>query len=757
MKKHKDMKFTKQLRFAALSVVCMSVLASCIKDPVGPIETDLTSTRLAISLPGLQNGMKTRAGVPGDYDKINDLNIFITSGNEILHRLYIDELVADWAAPEEDDEGITGDLDDNYNYVVTYPGTWLDAQDGVHRRGANNYIVVANYGSKIEEGDAENVAELRALEVVSPTGWVDQTQNVMFGESGVEVTLNGDGTSGNKSVKLERIAAMITLVIDGSGLNPGVTITPVNVSLHNVPTRSYIGQKNIVTTTPNQSNPAFGTTPRQDAISPTGESYSVRDLWNPITSADGVRGGHYGLVDMNIDGVDRKVPNFDASTPLGATVIPFFMYENYHGENFGAAETNQVWKRPAPASANQTSIEQYDDACSYLQVTARYNAGNQHGEITYRVFLGADELRDFNVLRNNYYLVTLNLRNTGIGEGDASWRLATNMSTMGVSESDFILNGGGEIICIDVTDGETPSNMFVDYDGGGQNWVYMITVQNGNVTGWMPLGQNSSGFPLTSQDQIFLYVSPMIRPTTWDVSGQHVRQVTFLMRSANESTKTPFMTITQYEPVAVRLADYAGYPEIVAKVGDLGLSMTGTLYIDRVDGKELLPWGFDGTVIGGEGVITARGFTNGDNLMVNYGGVAANYLPQGKEGSAMMHAAFLRYYQRQGVPPNNMYPGPGNNLSITTIRDFTPTTLPYDFAIPSVQEWELLDMMNSAIPFDFVQGQNIPSFFPYWTSTAVEGSDDESYVFNLAGMTTEAGASRQLRTTPTRYRMIHYR
>ncbi len=243
----------------------------------------------------------------------------------------------------------------------------------------------------------------------------------------------------------------------------------------------------------------------------------------------------------------------------------------------------------------------------------------------------------------------------------------------------------------------------------------------------------------------------MLRGLTWNGAG-HVRQVRFRMRSANGVTSTPYMTVTQYEPVAIPLSAYVGNTDIEDRVTLLGWDMTGTLYLDRVDCEDPLPWGFDETAIA-SGNITPRGFTNGDNLMVNYGGVADDYLPQGKDGSAMMHAAFMRYYQRTGVPAG-MYPF--ENPTIAIIRGFTPGGgLPYNFAIPSVEEWELVNMINQVDEIEFTEGQNIPAFVPYWTSTAVAGSDD-AFVFNLDGIV-PGGPTAQSRGTATRYRMIHYR
>jgi hypothetical protein len=730
MKKTIDMKIVKLSRIMFLPVLCLWTLSSCVKDmagycPGGESGEPYKTTRLAIRLPEIQNGMKSRA-VASDFDAIRNLNIFIADGDEIRHRLYID--VANFNTPlDETDGGITFERDANGG-VVTYAGEWLEVQEGINGWGRDNYIVVANYGPAIDAATAPDLPALRRLEVEGANGEVDTNRNVMFGESGTGVTIDTSSKSGSKSVELKRMAAMITLTINGTDrLNPGVTISPVSVSLHNVPRASYVGQNNIVTDAPG------GTTPRSNAVAPNGENFDIRS-WGAITRGQRI-GAHYPETAPGSGEYDYSVP----------TVRPLFMYENYHGAGFGATETEQIWKRPAVAARNRTSIEQHDDACSYLQVTARYSDGTQYGEIKYRVFLGADETRNFDVMRNHYYMVTLNLSGSGISEGDASWRLDTNLGrNIEISDSDFILNGAGEMIVIDVDDSGTPAAVKINYTSGTRDWIY---VYGGGQ--WQNLNAiQNDNFPVTS-GQLFLYAPPMIRPTTWNDAG-HMRQVTFNVATANGSTATPDITVTQYEPIAIPLSRYAGYPEIVAKATELGFGISGTLYLDRVDNPEI-PWGFEAVQITTD---SPSGFTNGDNLMVNHGTVADDYFPQGFNGSAMMHAAFMRYYQRRGAPIG-MYPA--QNLTIAAIRGYTPPPgYPSRFFIPSVEEWRLLNMLHNAVPIDFEEGYTIPPFIPYWSSTAdITAGSRDSYVFNMDG-TIEGGASLEARTAARRYRMMYY-
>ena len=92
-----------------------------------------------------------------------------------------------------------------------------------------------------------NVSALRNLKQSSSDTPGVPNGCMMFAEAvdngGSHTDPNGD-TGKKLEAKLERTVAMVTVAIDGSGLNKNIMITPTAISLHRVPTDCYIGNPN---------------------------------------------------------------------------------------------------------------------------------------------------------------------------------------------------------------------------------------------------------------------------------------------------------------------------------------------------------------------------------------------------------------------------------------------------------------------------------------------------------------------------------
>jgi hypothetical protein len=181
------------------------------------------------------------------------------------------------------------------------------------------------------------------------------------------------------------------------------------------------------------------------------------------------------------------------------------------------------------------------------------------------------------------------------------------------------------------------------------------------------------------------------------------------------------------------------------------LGLPDMFYIDRYDDADaMLPWGFDGTLIDGN---QATGLANANYLMQNEQGVANTYRPYGKAngGSAIMHAAFSKYYQRNDAT------GIVLNPTLDEIINYNaqPAGYPRNFFVPSVDEWKLLEMLDKSGVEVYDRMYPLTPWDPYWTSDAVEGSDAESYTYRIGQ--SEANAVGTLpRTTSAKYRMIYY-
>jgi hypothetical protein len=802
----KDMEMKRIRSLFYLFATSIVLWVGCVDDPkeghsaTVPVRGSVT---LNISLPRpVQKELNTRAGAT-DFDALNNLNVVVADGNDIVACEYFAALTGD---PDTDPAAWYRNPDGSLS--VHFSPKWLEYWGAAPTQ---TFYLIGNYGRRLTGEELTDVGTLRKLKDSSAPGmegWVGSA-HMMFGRTEDPVSNPVHTHDGGVSLqaRMVRTAAMITVRIDGSQLARGVVITPRSISLHNVPTWCYLGEENIVTEAP------LSTIPLPGAVHPDGEYLDVAgDLqWGAITGVASKTaplnlplptsvGAHY---------TDWKESE---STPNPPTVIdweaglrPLFMYENVHGVNFGASNTEggQKDKRPAGvplAREDMTAFETATRACSYLEVRASYqkldDSGNlkMGGDVSFRVFLGGDVFENFDVRRNSYYRLTLTLRGNAVTEGgqidsngnltvnsDAvTWRVESDLSSSSVlSESDFVLNAGGEMIFIDeLMQRPNSSGWSVTYAGRTQGqvnnnrtYLYLIAGKQGDPS-WQAFPLNSGGFgedklnttaPVGPQGnnnmQYRLYVLPM-SPTDGD---GYMRRITFYL--GNQSGyQSDSVTIIQYAPIRKTIPDDGSVsPKIRNYVTNvLRMNLPLTIYLDRVD-REGMPWGF-----GGVNVAENRnsGFENGRMLMTPpHQAAAATYLPFGKPNSAMMHAAFMNYYQ-MAIPTGFETVNPAPNPAIGAMAG---ATLPVEFdfvpnTIPSRAEWKLLEMLQKEEGGLFDSRHLLMPWFSYWTSDAVVPGDTRAYVYQ-----TEQGLDRTAedladypvryaadRTMPMRYRMVSF-
>lgn len=62
--------------------------------------------------------------------------------------------------------------------------------------------------------------------------------------------------------------------------------------------------------------------------------------------------------------------------------------------------------------------------CTYVEITADYHSAGKKGSVKYRIYLGKDETRNFDIKRNTWYKLTVKLKGSTLNE--TSWRLVTD-------------------------------------------------------------------------------------------------------------------------------------------------------------------------------------------------------------------------------------------------------------------------------------------------------------------------------------------
>lgn len=763
--------YSRYARTILTLMVGVAMMTGCVNDDAGsgikkPAEGDGSLT-LSIAMPEPTQKNMTRS-IHDNYNTIQDLNIIIADGKDndaTIRLIYYIDPTPDPSSDYEDPQGYNL-IDfswDGVNCNIHFTKEWMEYFSSLYGIDPSTcaFFVVTNWGNEIGHDTdrikvGDTVEQLRAVKV-------ERRDWTMFGES-VDLGVghnHADGVYGRSlEVKLERLVAMFTVEIVGlNGLNDGVEIMPISVSLHNVPAYGTLDSLNILT-----GNDRI--TPLASAISPNGQSVTMS---GSITRGGSV-GGHYDNPNL----VWKDDPAVD-------NIRPLFMYENYHGEDFGegqdddGVDTPQQYKRPSSAiqavsysddSPSKDEIEAVSGACSYLKVDARYRntSTGEYGTVTYRLFLGGDIIEDFNVMRNTYYRVTLQLSGTAISETDYSWRMDSNLSNYEIiGESDIIVNGGGKSVLIQLPD-EGANNGNAQYvleiDGANPGFVWLR-----RSNGWQTLQaavNDKSKMPSIGNNpytfQFDFFIEPMIPGVTWNGPG-NMRQVKFRIHpmTAGANQGTEWITITQYAPFVITIEDdYSSIQDEEQRKkmeairdyarDELGWDLPKTFFLDRADNKAQ-PWGFENRQIDEN---QTSGLLNVNTLRA-YG---AAYLPEGN-GSAMMHAGVMRYYQRQPTP-NNFTMAALTNINAIASHN-PPDNYPNEFFIPSVNEWRLIEMLLEADvemedPISPIVWNN------YWTSDAVttDGSR-ESYVYRMGNPEFEIDRrGSSLRTEDLHYRMMYW-
>ncbi len=431
----------------------------------------------------------TRAGA-ADFNKINDLNVVIADGETIENIYYYDGSNTDETGPTFTTTNGEPEVHFSKEYVKTNDLT------------SKSIYIVANYGKNLRTEQLNNVSALRNLKQSSSDTPGVPNGCMMFAEAvdngGSHTDPNGD-TGKKLEAKLERTVAMVTVAIDGSGLNKNIMITPTAISLHRVPTDCYIGNPN------NDVNAG-----ENGRIAETGEfKDGLQYSWDPIVGTATQNGGYSEWHShKTVTGGHYSENNYGDQS-----IAPLFLFENLHGENFGEPLTendHQGGKRPAGTQNTPDAIDVATPNCSYLQVDANYmkvdDKGNPQfsGKVSFRFFLGHDEYKNFDVTRNHYYQVTLALSGNGVTEGgqvgtdeegntilkpnpdDVTWRVDSDLSTASFLTGDVNLNASGEYFYVHVA---ADPGVTWSVTGSGDLFVWCY----GSVSGWTGWGSVAEG------------------------------------------------------------------------------------------------------------------------------------------------------------------------------------------------------------------------------------------------------------------------
>lgn len=742
---------------------------SCIKDDFKSTPVVNGEVILNVKLPKpIISSTTTRAGAI-DFDIVNDLNIIIAAGSneesdiqEIFYLPFNDE--ASVILPD----GVTFVSQENNSYSLHFSAKYLEDKGYV----ASTIYVVANYGSSMQIKGPHNVGELQRIkEETSSLSGIISGNSMLFAKAiENETHTDADGTVGKTlKAELQRLAALVTVRIDGSGLKDDVIITPTRIQLHRVPKECFIGQPNIDlnASTDIVQNGEFKETASYKWSRVANEA-TVEKYKEQFSNLSTHSGKHYFEGNSWNEGIETNYTDQD--------VASLFLFENTHHEDFGAAETNQKYKRPAAATGiTPKEIDAAAQNCSYLEVSANYLRYKNDGEIisgpvSFRIFLGGDVISDFDVIRNHYYAVTLSLSGYAVTEGgqidpetgeletnsdDITWRMETELGEASFVSGDINVNASGEYIPIEVMAGE---NTTYTISGSGDYFLWVYDPDSYNKTGWESV---AGGSDLKATNGIlWIYAQPMV-PESGDTATSRSCKVTISVNGKEIQT----IEIKQYAPIVYDVPD-----DLANKIfGHTNIS----ILIDRVD-RQAMPWGFKGEVLDknvGFDATYPHGYANCFHLIDQAGGcehykVAQSYLPWGKEngGSAMVYA--MTFYGLPEQAPSGNIDDLLNDHSLPNLSA-TPSYTDYFWTLPAIAEWQMIEKAWLAGSFNVADAEPLHDFMEYWTSDAVslvsdiDGGDEKAYTYqigrDLHSLSEDDTYPENLikdRDTPLRFRLI---
>jgi len=779
MKHRNNFKYTLPL---ALLLCLLGGMGSCVKEEFvdgGEDTNNYSSVAIRVKLPeqSIVNPM-SRAEVT-DFDILNNLNIFISDKGTIKKRIYLDFVTDTWGDGTAFKEGtanvdgVTVTFEDNAEsgyreYRLTFSDTYLA---DIPLKSCR-FHAVANWGSAITTDDDNNsVTNLRDLEVKTEETDLDSgvhgivpTPNVMYGEIVSERTEVRDPAKPGEvtrvvTVGLKRTVAMITLAIDGSGLNNDVVIQLDDVTLHNVPSVCRLGSGNKPTKHEGQIA-KLGDFKGGNMIANGYKLVGKGRFDTGFNESQGYKttiGGHYTK---------------DDNAGQNELVRPMFLFENMQGS--GAASDDQKQKRPVGIGATESAIAAYNEngVCSYIVVSGTYvqygTEGNvaQKGTAKWRFFLGNNVTDNFDVERNTNYRLTLKLSGTGIGEANSSWRVDADLETpIVVGEADMVVGGGGEMFCVEFIDPNYANqNMKMTTNGGDFVYAYVANDGSGKSYNWLPItkaGSKAYKHYLTADKQLWFYVSPLLPDDNVTTANERTCTVDF---TKTDGTILATVSFTQYRPVTFSitvddLTRYASDEDLLkAKTlietyykHDFANDGDFVFYADRVD-RVPMPWGFTGVTLdknqntGFENVyhlIKPLPENTGDKCQthVDY---AAHYLPTGKgfretgsnyidysNGSCMMHAAMENHFQQYAPKPaNTLSPDDLLGVKIANIYrpgsegDPTPDNRLYSWCVPSIVGCQLVERLDRFYKRHGITARGFDPKYPiskwtsYWTSNS---------------------------------------
>lgn len=183
------------------------------------------------------------------------------------------------------------------------------------------------------------------------------------------------------------------------------------------------------------------------------------------------------------------------------TTESYYVLENrMHDDNVKLQPFDES-KRGQEQFKNQAAIDyEIDSLATYLLIVGEMNDGRNVGKVTWAIYLGENNLDNFNVKRNTHYTITVNIDGAGVATSDfrvnhdqlyvrelrfLNGRYASNRSPETSYSGATDLNWGNQVA--EAKD-KVANNAYLYMDAGDGRWSFDLTNTSGNpITNWPEL------------------------------------------------------------------------------------------------------------------------------------------------------------------------------------------------------------------------------------------------------------------------------
>ncbi|MCQ2184813.1 MAG: hypothetical protein MJY62_05315, partial [Bacteroidales bacterium] len=271
--------------------------------------------------------------------------------------------------------------------------------------------------------------------------------------------------------------------------------------------------------------------------------------------------------DVQFDNAFRIKGDSDVFELDSLRTASFYAFENMQGTPLG--ENDDPWKKMPSSVGSLGTLDPAKAAlCTYIEVATRFSLGSKYyGQVVYKLFLGKDAVKNFDIERNHTINVTLKVTEHGFDRDSVSWKIDTlnlfrdknvrNLTMYLAQKQQRMVIGEIKSLSLDpdVPDVLENGRLKIAYNGSDKESYSISALEVGSDTVYVTLidpllsGDNPEGLSNEFVSKMCVDVLAPKLNFRWKntaVSGAGVRDSVYLAMDGESKTLIPYYTDTSY-------------------------------------------------------------------------------------------------------------------------------------------------------------------------------------------------------------------